>query len=98
MAADYIMKKLNVNFKQLRVKNAKSKLRGVTSGDNQQDAGFTAAEVIIVALIVGVLGAIAAPGWLGFVNRQRLNKANDAVLSALQQAQREAIRTKRNHS
>ena len=65
---------------------------------NQENAGFTALEMIVVALMIGVLGAIAAPGWLGFVNRQRVNQANDAVLSALQQAQREAVRTKVEHN
>ena len=49
-------------------------------------------------LIIGILSAIAAPGWLGFVNRQRVSKANDAVFAALQEAQREAKRTKFSYS
>ncbi len=64
----------------------------------QQNAGFTLIEVLVVVLIVGVLATIIAPGWLAFVNRQRVNKANDAILAALQQAQREAKKNKRSYS
>jgi type II secretory pathway pseudopilin PulG len=49
-------------------------------------------------VMIGILSAIAAPGWLAFVNRQRVNKANDAVLAALQEAQREAKKTKLSYS
>lgn len=54
------------------------------------NAGFTTIELVIVVLVISVLAAIAAPGWLAFNNRQRLNKANDAVLGAIQDAQRQA--------
>ncbi|WP_099067338.1 prepilin-type N-terminal cleavage/methylation domain-containing protein [Nostoc linckia] len=64
----------------------------------QSDAGFTLIEVLVVVLIIAVLAAIAAPGWLAFVNRQRVNKANDAVLAALQEAQREAQKKKLSYS
>ncbi|MUH00218.1 prepilin-type N-terminal cleavage/methylation domain-containing protein [Scytonema sp. UIC 10036] len=62
------------------------------------DAGFSLVEVLVAVLMIGILAAIAAPGWLAFVNRQRVNKANDAILTAIQQAQREAKKNKRTYS
>ncbi|MBW4513099.1 MAG: prepilin-type N-terminal cleavage/methylation domain-containing protein [Scytonematopsis contorta HA4267-MV1] len=63
-----------------------------------KDKGFTLIELIVIVVIVGVLATIAAPSWLAFVNRQRVNKANDAVLAAIQEAQREAKKNKRDYS
>ncbi|MDB9372704.1 prepilin-type N-terminal cleavage/methylation domain-containing protein [Nodularia sphaerocarpa] len=98
MAADYIREKLNIKLFPLHGRNGNRKLRVLASEYNQQDAGFTMLEMIAVAIIVGILAAIVAPGWLGFVNRQRVNKANDAVLSALLQAHREAQRNGLDYS
>jgi prepilin-type N-terminal cleavage/methylation domain-containing protein len=94
MAADNITKKMNIKLLPVYSKNFKSTLGVLASEKNQENAGFTAIEMLAVATIVGILSAIAAPGWLGFINRQRVNQGNAAILSALQQAQREAVRTK----
>jgi prepilin-type N-terminal cleavage/methylation domain-containing protein len=62
------------------------------------EAGFSLIEVIVVVLMIGVLAAILAPNWFRFLSRQRLNKANDVVLAAIQEAQRQAQRTKLSYS
>ncbi|MBF2016543.1 MAG: type II secretion system protein [Rivularia sp. T60_A2020_040] len=66
----------------------------VSSVKSKPSSGFTLIEVLVVIAMVGILSAIAAPSWLGFVARQRLNKANDSVFAALQEAQRQAKKTK----
>ncbi|MBD2430236.1 pilus assembly FimT family protein [Fischerella muscicola] len=68
------------------------------SNPTHQDAGFSLVELIAVIMMVGILAAIAVPSWLAFINRQRVNKANDAVLTALQEAQREAKKKKLSYS
>lgn len=60
------------------------------------DKGFTIIELLIIVLILGIFASIAAPGWLGFINRQRVRTVNDRVFQSLRLAQSEAKRTKGN--
>ena len=41
-------------------------------------------------ILVSILAAIAAPGWLSYANRQRINRTQSDLLQALQQAQTQA--------
>jgi len=59
------------------------------------DGGFTILELIVIVLLLGTLSAIAAPGWLGFINRQRVRTVNARVFQSLRAAQSEAKRSKR---
>lgn len=61
---------------------------------SQREGGFTIMELLIIIIIVGVLAAIAGPGWLTFVNRQRINAVRGEVYQTLQLAQSEAKKNK----
>jgi prepilin-type N-terminal cleavage/methylation domain-containing protein len=73
----------------------KNLIRQQYIGDN---AGFTMMEMMVIIMIVGILSAIAAPAWVQFSKRQRLNQARNGVLSVIQQAQTQAKKTKRTYS
>ena len=65
-------------------------LRQMNTQYSRLNPGFTILEVITVALIIGILSAIAAPAWNGFINNQRTRTVNDSVFRALRSAQGDA--------
>ena len=61
----------------------------------QQVAGFTLFELLTTITIVGILSAIAIPSFIGLINRQRLNNAQDQVFTVMRNAQASAKRERR---
>lgn len=54
-------------------------------------------ELLVVILMVGILSAIAAPGWLGFMENQRLKSASGTSLAAIRLAQSKATQERRSY-
>ncbi len=61
---------------------------------NQEIAGFTFQEMTLVAFLVGILAAIASPGWQAFMNNHRLNTSTNRIYQAMLVARRHAMRDK----
>lgn len=57
-------------------------------------AGFTLLEMLVLMIIIGVLFAIAAPGWDALISRQRVSTAREQVVQIIRQAQSEARTSK----
>ncbi|MEG4867051.1 MULTISPECIES: prepilin-type N-terminal cleavage/methylation domain-containing protein [unclassified Microcoleus] len=88
------MKTPPILLKLLHNSTAKSRPNFHHTASKKNDAGFTLIEVLIIVLILGIFASIAAPSWLGFINRQRVRTVNDRVLQTLRSAQSEAKRNK----
>ncbi len=64
----------------------------------QSNAGFSLLEILAVMVILGILAALAAPGWLTFLSRQRATDAKNQVQQAIRTTQTEAKRLRRRRS
>ncbi|PZO22973.1 MAG: hypothetical protein DCF25_01620 [Leptolyngbya foveolarum] len=60
------------------------------SQSSLQSSGFTLIELLVVVVIVGILGSIAAPGWLSYLNRQRVTTVRSELKAVLKDAQTKA--------
>jgi len=62
----------------------------------KNDRGFTLVEMVVTAIILGVLAAVSVPNLLGMYNRQRANATLEKVEGAIKEAQRLAVRNGRS--
>lgn len=63
-----------------------------------RNGGFTLIELLIVVVMIGVISSIAAPGWLSFLNRQRVSTVNNQLKSVLLDAQLKAQQRSTSYS
>jgi prepilin-type N-terminal cleavage/methylation domain-containing protein len=61
---------------------------------NHSSLGFTLLEVLVVVILIGIIFAIAAPGWDAFLSRQRVNTGREQVFQAIRQTQSKARTTR----
>lgn len=61
-----------------------------------QPSGFTLIEVLVTVLIIGVIAAIIAPGYVTWANNQRSNAARSQIVEAIRKTQSLAKNTKVN--
>ncbi|NJM58421.1 MAG: prepilin-type N-terminal cleavage/methylation domain-containing protein [Synechococcales cyanobacterium RU_4_20] len=78
-----------VQFKQLQLKRFFG--QSLRSQERLDSRGFTLTEVLVVVIMAGVLAGIAAPGWLAFMNRQRVGGAQTELLQFMREAQAQSI-------
>ncbi|MDB9313687.1 type II secretion system protein [Spirulina sp. CS-785/01] len=62
----------------------------------KNEQGFTLLELLVGLVIIGILAAIFIPTWLGFLQRQRLNKANSRIWQGMEKTKQKAVTNQRD--
>ena len=57
-----------------------------------KNQGFTLLEILVALAITGILAALTLPNLLAWLNSNKVQEATDSIQSALEDAQRQAIR------
>jgi Tfp pilus assembly protein FimT len=73
-------------MRPLAVRNPASYLSSLCCG------GFTAIELAVIVVVVGILAAISAPSMIGWTRNVQVEDAVDRLEGALKEAQREAVK------
>lgn len=60
---------------------------------SDRNGGFTLIEILVIVIIVSILSAIAAPGWLAFMNNRRISTVRSQAADAIRKAQNDAKTT-----
>lgn len=58
----------------------------------KQNQGFTLFEILVALIVAGVLAAMSLPSLLGILKGNELKSAQEQVVNALRDAQRQAVR------
>jgi len=59
---------------------------------HHKNQGFTLLEILVALAITGILAALTGPNLLAWLNSNRVQQATDSIQSALQDAQKQAMR------
>ena len=62
----------------------------------RRQRGFTLMELMVSVTVLGVLSALAVPSFTNMINRNRLASQSNELLSAIQYARMEAVRSNAN--